>query len=237
MFKSNKYTKWYNDIISHRKENPLNNSVYQEKHHIIPKSLGGSNKKENIISLTAREHFVCHRLLVKMTEGKNKAKMSYAIRNMMNRENSYQTRYKITSKIYDLIMHETKEAIGKFLKGKHNPYYGKTHSNKIRELMKEKRKLQNPPMLGKNHNEETKSKLRAANQKQFEDPDQIKLRQQKSKKQFEDPVNRYKAGNGKRGKSWFYDPITNHSILCFPIEKPVNYIKGRKITKGGGDND
>lgn len=65
----------------------------------------------------------------------------------------------------------------------------------------------------------------------FEDPQQIELRKQKSKKQFEDPVNRYKAGNGKRGKSWFYDPITNHSILCFPNEKPDNYIKGRIVKK------
>jgi hypothetical protein len=231
MFKNNKYTKWYNNIIFNRRQNPLNNSVYQEKHHIIPKSLGGSNKKENIVSLTAREHFICHRLLVKMTEGKNKAKMSYAIRTMMNRENPYQKRYKVTSKTYELIIRETKEIIGKFLKGENNPYYGKTHSNEVRTLMKEKRKLQDPPMLGKSHNEKTKFKLRKANQKQFEDPQQIELRKQKSKKQFEDPVNRYKAGNGKRGKSWFYDPTTNHSILCFPNEKPHNYVKGRIIKK------
>lgn len=138
MFKSNKYTKWYNSIIYNRKQNPLNNSVYQEKHHIIPKSLGGSNKKENIVSLTAREHFICHRLLVKMTEGKDKAKMSYAIRTMMNKENSYQKRYKVTSKTYELIIRETKKAIGKFLKGENNPYYGKTHSDEVRTLMKEK---------------------------------------------------------------------------------------------------
>ena len=235
LFIDNKYTRWYYDIVNRAKTRVLN--IYTEKHHIIPKSLGGSNKKENIVSLTAREHFICHRLLVRMTEGKNKAKMSYAIRTMMNRENSYQKRYKVTSKTYEVIIRETKETIGKFLKGENNPYYGKTHSDEVRTLMKEKRKLQDPPMLGKSHNEKTKSKLREANQKQFEDPQQIELRRQKSKKQFEDPVNRFKAGNGKRGKSWFYNPITNHSILCFPNEKPDNYIKGRKITKGGGNND
>lgn len=41
----------------------------------------------------------------------------------------------------------------------------------------------------------------------------------------------------KRGKSWFYDPNTNYSILCFPNEKPNNYIKGRILTKGGGSSD
>jgi len=231
MFKNNKYTKWYNRIISNRKNNPLDVSIYQEKHHIIPKSLNGSNKKENIVALTAKEHFICHRLLVKMTEGQDKVKMSYAIRTMMIRENSHQTRHKISSKVYQSIIKETKESIGKSQTGLNNPYYGKTHSNETRALMKKTRKLQTPPMLGKQHSEKTKAKLRDSNSKQFEDPKQIDIRIQKSKKQFEDPANRHKAGNGKRGKSWFYDPLTNQSILCFLHERPDNYIKGRKIKK------
>ena len=40
--------------------------VYFEIHHIIPKSLGGDNSKGNLVVLTAREHFICHWLLVKM---------------------------------------------------------------------------------------------------------------------------------------------------------------------------
>lgn len=231
MFKNNKYTKWYNSIISNRKNNPLNNLVYKEKHHIIPKSLGGSNKKENIIALTAKEHFICHRLLVRMTEGNDKVKMSYAIRTMMIRENPYQSRYKISSKVYESIIRETKEVIGKSQTGKNNSYYGKTHSEETRSLMKEKRKLQDPPMLGKTHNKKTKDKLREANRKQFEDPKQIELRKLKAKEQMKDPAKRYASGNGKRGKSWFYDPITNHSIICFPNEKPDNYIKGRIVKK------
>lgn len=39
---------------------------YVEKHHIVPRSLGGTNEKTNIVTLTAREHFVCHLLLAKM---------------------------------------------------------------------------------------------------------------------------------------------------------------------------
>lgn len=61
------YTIIYNKIINNRKLNPIN-SGYYEKHHIIPKSLGGKNTKDNLIKLTAREHFVCHILLVKMYE-------------------------------------------------------------------------------------------------------------------------------------------------------------------------
>jgi len=39
-------------------------SEYTEKHHIIPKCLGGSNKKENLVKLTAEEHFMAHKLLI-----------------------------------------------------------------------------------------------------------------------------------------------------------------------------
>ena len=39
---------------------------YRERHHIIPVCLGGSNKKENLVYLTAEEHYVAHQLLVKI---------------------------------------------------------------------------------------------------------------------------------------------------------------------------
>ena len=58
------YTKHY-DMLIERARNRTHPG-YTEKHHIIPRCLGGSNKKENIISLSAREHYVAHQLLVKM---------------------------------------------------------------------------------------------------------------------------------------------------------------------------
>lgn len=42
---------------------------YFEKHHILPRSLGGDNSKENIVALTAREHFIAHLLLAKIYGG------------------------------------------------------------------------------------------------------------------------------------------------------------------------
>jgi 5-methylcytosine-specific restriction endonuclease McrA len=77
MFKQNKYTKWYYSIIQHRSQHRLDG--YTEKHHIIPKSLGGSNAASNIVALSAREHFVCHMLLVRMLEGPMKHKMAFAL--------------------------------------------------------------------------------------------------------------------------------------------------------------
>lgn len=77
LFIDNKYTRTYYTIIERAKSRTI--STYTENHHIIPKSLGGNNSKDNLVALTAREHFVCHLLLTKMTEGDNRSKMAMAV--------------------------------------------------------------------------------------------------------------------------------------------------------------
>ena len=39
---------------------------YSEKHHVLPRCMGGGDDVENIAILTAREHFVAHQLLLKL---------------------------------------------------------------------------------------------------------------------------------------------------------------------------
>lgn len=51
---------------------------YSEKHHILPKSLGGNDSKENIVKLTAKEHIFAHKLLIKFTSGEDRRKMQRA---------------------------------------------------------------------------------------------------------------------------------------------------------------
>jgi hypothetical protein len=77
IFSVNKYYRWYYDIVNYR----LNHlpTGYFEKHHIVPKCLGGTNDPSNIVCLTAREHFICHVLLVKMTTGDSNKKMRRAV--------------------------------------------------------------------------------------------------------------------------------------------------------------
>jgi len=59
------YQRHYDLLIKSRRENP-SLSDYCERHHILPRSLGGSDNPENIIKLTAREHYFAHRLLAKI---------------------------------------------------------------------------------------------------------------------------------------------------------------------------
>ena len=40
--------------------------IYYELHHILPKCLGGDDYSENLVLLTAREHFIAHKLLTKI---------------------------------------------------------------------------------------------------------------------------------------------------------------------------
>jgi len=72
----NKYNTWYNNITENAKTRTVEG--YVERHHIIPRSLGGLDSKENLADLTAREHFICHWLLTKMHTGEAKAKMIHA---------------------------------------------------------------------------------------------------------------------------------------------------------------
>lgn len=104
MFIPNKYTNWYYAII-HNPNRPK--AEYFETHHILPKSLGGSNSPTNLVRLTAREHFICHWLLTKMTSGPDRHKMVYAL-NGMKRKNRTQARYStpITARVYDRLRSE-----------------------------------------------------------------------------------------------------------------------------------
>lgn len=60
------YKSLYDSIISRAKIRILPENFYVEKHHIIPRCLGGSDRLYNLVELTPKEHFVCHLLLVKI---------------------------------------------------------------------------------------------------------------------------------------------------------------------------
>lgn len=110
MYLQNKYTNCYYSIINRAKSRVILPNEAIEKHHIIPKSLGGSNNSTNLVNLTPREHFICHLLLPKMTEGLSRRKMSFALRMMTSSNKNHKRTYKITSKIYETIKKTSSEA-------------------------------------------------------------------------------------------------------------------------------
>lgn len=101
---------------------------YFEDHHIIPRSLGGSNARINKALLTAREHFICHWLLVKMYPSGTveRSKMLYAFWRM-NSSNAEHCRYSF-SNAYTKLREEFSSIVGqtnsKHQCGKNNSNYG-----------------------------------------------------------------------------------------------------------------
>lgn len=131
IFINNKYLHWYNSIISKAKSRGKID-VYTEKHHILPRSLGGTNDLENLVELTGREHFIAHRLLVKITKGDNQSKMIFALNSMMNRYNNTMDRYVPNSKVYEhlrILLSEAHKQIGRT--DEHKAAISQAHTGKI----------------------------------------------------------------------------------------------------------
>jgi len=105
------------------------NGTYYELHHIIPRSFGGSNKANNLVLLTAREHFVVHWILVKRYEkgSAERNKMLFALWRMQTNP-ADEKRY-INARVYEKLRIEFAKAVGKMTsvlqKGKNNSQYGR----------------------------------------------------------------------------------------------------------------
>lgn len=186
MFLNNKYKKWY-DLIVKRAAGRLLEGYY-ENHHILPKSLGGNDLDNNLVKLTAREHFICHLLLTKMVEGDNKYKMIKAAKMMSNRHGPGQNRYRVTNRIYNLLKENVQvpeqvrlkmgESQRARFKNSSGTFLGKTHSEETRKRMSiaasrpksskwkasasKNRTGRTSPNKGILHSEETKQKIRLA---------------------------------------------------------------------------
>lgn len=141
---SMKYKKIYDEIIKNRLDNPVLND-YTECHHIIPKSLGGSDDEANLVNLLAREHFICHLLLTKMyEEGSNEwVKMVKAFMRMYS-FNPYQNRYS-NNKWYEYLRKNFSKAQSINQGGKNNSNYGTVWISNVseRKCIKIKKELLN----------------------------------------------------------------------------------------------
>lgn len=105
MFINNRYTRIYQTIVTRAQSRGLKKQVhkeYLEKHHIMPTAMGGSDDESNLVLLTAREHFLCHLLLTRMTEGKHLIRMRHAFSFMALCEAPDHQRIKVNSKWFEV---------------------------------------------------------------------------------------------------------------------------------------
>jgi len=177
MFIENKYTKTYYEIIT-QAQSRVKPDIYTETHHIIPKSLNGTNESENLVVLTPREHFICHWLLTKMVETKkHKWQMMNALGYMMWAINDNQERYKVNARLYEQLKTKHSEMKSWANSGKRNGMYGKKHTQEAKDkiskantgskLTPEQRAKVSESKLGKKReefSEEWKAKMSKAKQ-------------------------------------------------------------------------
>ena len=150
---------------------------YHERHHIVPKCMGGGNEDENLIDLFAREHFIAHKMLAEENPDNNS--LAYAWGCMAFPSNQYEQRSQVSPEEYeecrkmlakrspsDETRHNMSVAQRKRLQTpEDNPFFGKHHTEETKTIIRNKAKerFKHPednPFYGKHHSEETKEKIR-----------------------------------------------------------------------------
>lgn len=181
------YQEFIQDIINTRGQWNIPEGEYYEKHHIIPKCMGGSNDKENIIYLYAREHFIAHKLLAEENPKNYKINSAYW-RMVVNKSDKYGTKYICTPEEYEEAKILRSELLRKRmtgLTGEKSYAWGWKHTEETKKKMSEAHKgrknspehnkhiseakmgSKNPmyhignlhPFYGKHHTEESKKKM------------------------------------------------------------------------------
>lgn len=160
----------YIDRILQSRINMKDTQNYQERRHIIPKTLGGNDTEDNLIYLYAEEHYYAHKLLA--FEYPDNPGLQYAWWNMCQCTQNGERQYNISAEEYALariqftrimkgnqyakgnkftleqLQHMSESHKGKF-NGENNPMYGKHCSEHCKSILKEKLSGSNNPYAHK----------------------------------------------------------------------------------------
>lgn len=179
------YEKIYENLIKSSKEKACDRQKeksegvsYYENHHIVPRSLGGSDSDENVVLLTAREHFMCHWLLYKINPCKENAfswwMMSNSAGNKYHTDRKRQTSrsYEYAKKAFSLFIgdvhrgkklsEEHKDKISQSKMGDKNHMYAKKHTEERKQYLSEINKGEKNRFYGKTHTPEIRKRISEA---------------------------------------------------------------------------
>ena len=213
MFLTNKYFKYYFNIVTKAKTRILATHTYVEKHHIVPRSLGGSNSPDNIVKLTAREHLICHQLLIRMTGGVEKSKMAFAAWRMVFSSNKHK-RIKVTARVYESIKVEMSKAASERSKSYR-------HSNEAKKKISQSK-------IGKTRNVTWGNKISKANtgkKRGPASPEAVLANSRSHKGLSNGPMTesaKKKLSSTKTGGKLQTDPVTGRRFYIYPTKQDCN---------------
>ena len=234
IFNHNKYTNLYFKMISNATNRTLHPDTKIEKHHIIPKSLGGSDDKENLINLTLREHYIVHLLIIKaLKKNSHKAKMMFAL-GLMTR---VRLEHNFNSRLYEKFKTKYRDSPSK-------RYYNAELDHILVVFDDEQIEIPSGYVAGiRPHSEEHKQKLRKPKRVGHKSGSTTKgknnyinditgetIRCIKENAPFGDG---WRQGNSTKGISKpsyaiYHNPERTEQKYCYSIgEIPTDWIKGR----------
>ena len=221
MYLQNKYTKCYYSIIDCAVSRDLSKEIYTERHHIIPKSLGGSNDPTNLVKLTAKEHRLAHILLPRMTINPAHTKsMWYALWMMLRTKNKNQQRNVSKGSAFNLAKIEV-------AKNSSQLHKGKTVSKETREKLSKSCKGRSSAFKGKTHSAESKQKLSTARKGKTTAPETVAKILESRQHYCHSTKTRRKIGESQTGKIVVMSDETRKKISDSLKGRVPTWLKGK----------
>lgn len=167
------YSNLYDLFIASRRkiEKITIEAGYYEIHHVLPRSMGGSNAQENLIALSVRDHIFAHSLLAKAYGGKT----WYAYWMMINGTASARAKkagelVRISSRSASIARRNLVKHMRETRGGERHHYFGVPRSEEVKEKISQslKQKYENgfiAPTKGWKRSKETREKSSVAMKK------------------------------------------------------------------------
>lgn len=217
------YDKLYSSLMEMAKTQTISDGEYTEVHHIVPRCLGGTNDKDNLVVLTAKQHFLAHKILVKkyehLTKGKEDKtpyyKMLRAFTAMMwawGCPNENKRAPNICGKLYEQWKKDLSKDLSRSTKERFSRLTNEQILNwkqKISTQLKSNPKVRLGLFSGRKHSAETLAKMHETHLRTH-----------------------HQSGNtnSQYGKHWWTNPETGESHSFRNENVPNGWIRGRRCT-------
>lgn len=221
------YSKIYDALVAKAKVRGLDKSQHEgyfEIHHIVPRCLGGSDEKGNLVMFTGREHFIAHMLLWKAFPEEISLMRAAMLMSSFWRDSFGGVGVRTSSRLYETLREEYAEAVREQVSGENNPFYGKTHTEETRQKIKDWHAA-NPDhsrnnMLGRKHSpeaiarmsefqsnrppmtDETKKKIGDFHRGKPKNPDAIEKTRQANIGRKKTDEERKRISDAQKGRPW-----------------------------------